>query len=147
MNFPFIATLIFLLGIVALLFSLFLSTWRFSRKSAPADANEMPDDFGPKLTSKRLRYVRWLFALLVVTAFGFHVYWGLFAAGPVSENKEFAHLKNTRDQRNRRDAEAKKCHREEAAEASPPRCGGATSIGERRGEHSELPMLLPNRPA
>jgi cell division protein FtsI/penicillin-binding protein 2 len=42
----------------------------------------------------------------VLAAFGFHVYWGLFAAGPISEDKDFAHLKNTRDQRNRRDAEA-----------------------------------------
>ncbi len=105
MNFPFIATLVFLLGIIFLLLSLFLSTWRASR-TAVTDSSNVPDDFGPKLTSNRLRYVRWIFALLVVTAFGFHVYWGLFAAGPISENKEFAHLKNTRDQRNRRDAEA-----------------------------------------
>ncbi len=106
MNFPFIATLIFIGGIVFLLLSLLLSTWRFSRKPAASDASGLPDDFGPRLTSKRLRYVRWAFAILVVAAFGFHVYWGLFAAGPVSENKDFAHLKNTRDQRNRRDAES-----------------------------------------
>ena len=105
MNFPFIATLVFLLGIIFLLLSLFLSTWRYSRKVA-TEASDAPDDFGPKLTSKRLRYVRWAFAAAVITAFGFHVYWGLFAAGPAGENKEFAHLKNTRDQRNRRDAEA-----------------------------------------
>jgi penicillin-binding protein A len=105
MNFPFIATLIFLLGIIFLLLSLFLATWRFARKPI-TDTSNLPDDFGPKLTSNRLRYVRWAFAVLVLTAFGFHVYWSLFAAGPVSENKEFAHLKNTRDQRNRRDAEA-----------------------------------------
>ena len=106
MNFPFIATLIFIGGIVFLLLSLFLSAWRFSRKPAASNTDDLPDDFGPRLTSKRLRYVRWAFAMLVVTAFGFHVYWGLFAAGPVGENKDFAHLKNTRDQRNRRDAEA-----------------------------------------
>ncbi len=106
MNFPFIATLIFIGGIVFLLLSLLLSTWRFSRKPAASDTSDLPDDFGPRLTSNRLRYVRWAFAVLVITAFGFHVYWGLFAAGPVGENKDFAHLKNTRDQRNRRDAEA-----------------------------------------
>ncbi len=106
MNFPFIATLVFIGGIIFLLLSLLLSTWRFSRKPAASNTDDLPDDFGPRLTSKRLRYVRWAFALLVVTAFGFHVYWGLFAAGPVGENKDFAHLKNTRDQRNRRDAEA-----------------------------------------
>ena len=106
MNFPFIATLVFIGGIVFLLLSLLLSTWRFSRKPAASDTSDLPDDFGPRLTSNRLRYVRWAFAILVITAFGFHVYWGLFAAGPVGENKDFAHLKNTRDQRNRRDAEA-----------------------------------------
>lgn len=105
MNFPFIATLVFLLGILFLLFSLLLSTWRYSRK-VTTDTSDAPDDFGPRLTSKRLRFVRWAFALIVIAAFGFHVYWGLFAAGPVSENKDFTHLKNTRDQRNRRDAEA-----------------------------------------
>ncbi|HEX4948814.1 MAG TPA: penicillin-binding transpeptidase domain-containing protein [Blastocatellia bacterium] len=105
MNFPFIATLVFLGGIIFLLLSLFLSTYRFSRKP-PAPVADLPDDFGPKLTSNRLRYVRWAFAVLVIVAFGFHVYWGLFAAGPLGENKDFAHLKNTRDQRNRRDAEA-----------------------------------------
>ena len=106
MNFPFIATLIFIAGVIGLLLSLFLSTWRFSHQALPAEASDIPDDFGPKLTSNRLKYVRWVFAAMVLAAFGFHVYWGLFAAGPVDENKEFAHLKNTRDQRNRRDAEA-----------------------------------------
>ncbi len=106
MNFPFIVTLIFLAGILFILFSVFLSTWRFARKPAPADADNVPDDFGPKLTSKRLRFVRWIFAVLVLCAFGFHVYWALLAAGPIDENKDFAQLKNSRDQRNRRDAEA-----------------------------------------
>ncbi len=66
----------------------------------------MPEDFGPRLTSARLRYVRWAFALLVLAAFGFHLYWGLFATGPLGENTAFAHLKHTRDQRNRREAES-----------------------------------------
>ena len=106
MNFPFIATLIFIIGMIGLLLSLFLSTWRFSRQPVTSELSDMPDDFGPKLTSSRLRLVRWAFAALVVTAFGFHIYWSLFAAGPISENKDFEHLKNTRDQRNRREAEA-----------------------------------------
>ena len=45
-------------------------------------------------------------ALLVLTALGFHAYWGLFSTGPLSENAAFAALKNKRDQRNRRDDEA-----------------------------------------
>lgn len=110
MNFSFIATLIFLTGLVVLLLSLLLAAWRHARKSARAVAAEaaagVPEDFGPRLTNNRLKLVRWAFALLVVAAFGFHVYWGLFAAGPVKENEDFAALKRQRDQRNRRDVEA-----------------------------------------
>lgn len=105
MNFPFIATLVFCGGLIFLLLSLMLSTWRHFRQSS-SSSEGLPDDFGPVLTSKRLRIVRWFFALLVLSAFSFHVYWALFASGPVSESPEFAHLKNTRDQRNRRDTEA-----------------------------------------
>ena len=32
------------------------------------DDPNLPDDFGPRLTSQRLRYVRWAFALLVLVA-------------------------------------------------------------------------------
>ena len=42
-----------------------------------------------------------------VSALGFHAYWGLFAAGPISEDVDFALLKNRRDQRNRRDNESR----------------------------------------
>jgi penicillin-binding protein A len=114
MNFSFIATLVFLVGLTVLLLALLLAAWRSARKAArlaaaggaAADKPGLPEDFGPRLTSNRLRLVRWAFALLVVAAFGFHVYWGMFAAGPVKEDEEFAQLKNRRDQRNRRDLEA-----------------------------------------
>jgi cell division protein FtsI/penicillin-binding protein 2 len=105
MSFSFFATLIFLTGLAVILFSLFVSMWRY-RAQAAEERGAAPDDFGPKLTSARLRYVRWVFALLVLAAFGFHLYWGLFATGPLGENADFAQLKNARDQRNRRDAEA-----------------------------------------
>jgi penicillin-binding protein A len=106
MSFPFIATLIFLAGLAYLIWSLLLSVWQYRRKTVETAENELPEDFGPRLTSARLRYVRWAFALLVLAAFGFHIYWGLFATGPLSENPAFAALKNKRDQRNRRDEEA-----------------------------------------
>jgi len=108
MNFPFIATLTFIVGLTVLIFSLLLSTWRYRPRAGNGDQLQAsaPEDFGPRLTSKRLRYVRWAFALLVAAAFGFHVYWGLFSTGPLGENTAFAHLKNTRDQRNRREAES-----------------------------------------
>ena len=89
MNFPFIATLAFLAGLAALICALFLSAWRY-RPRAAEPAADVPADFGPRLTSVRLRYVRWVFAALVVGALGFHAYWGLFATGPLGENPGFA---------------------------------------------------------
>jgi hypothetical protein len=108
MNFPFIATIVLVVGMAGLIFALFISTWRYSSREAKLGQAEakIPEDFGPRLTSRRLRYVRWAFALMVVAALGFHVYWGLFAAGPLGESSVFAALKNKRDQRNRREAES-----------------------------------------
>lgn len=108
MSFSFIATLILLAGLIWLVFSLLLSAWRYRANVASptkTDAN-LPDDFGPRLTSARLRYVRWAFALLVLAALGFHIYWGLFVTGPVSQDEAFAGLKDRRDQRNRREVES-----------------------------------------
>src|SRR5215470_523255 len=109
-NFPFIATLVLVVGLFGLIISLFLSAWRYrARAAARPDPNlpeNLKDDFGPRLTSARLRWVRWAFALAVLAALGFHVYWGLFATGPVGENQDFAGLKTRRDQRNRREIES-----------------------------------------
>lgn len=109
MSFPFIATIILLIGLTGLILALFTSTWRYRSRAASADQPDakLPEDFGPRLTSRRLRYVRWAFALVVVAALGFHAYWGLFAAGPLGEDAAFESLKNKRDQRNRREVESK----------------------------------------
>jgi peptidoglycan glycosyltransferase len=111
MNFPFIATIVLLVGLAGLILSLFISTWRYRSRAAISDQTgqaeaKIPEDFGPRLTSRRLRYVRWAFALMVVATLGFHAYWGLFATGPFGESAAFAALKNKRDQRNRREAES-----------------------------------------
>jgi hypothetical protein len=108
MNFPFIATIVLLIGLAGLILALFISTWRYRSRAADLDQAEakIPEDFGPRLTSRRLRYVRWAFALMVLVALGFHAYWGLFATGPLGESLVFAALKNKRDQRNRREAES-----------------------------------------
>src|SRR5262245_3643321 len=111
MNFPFIATLVLLVGLAGMILALFISTWRYRSRGANSDqaqkaGEKIPEDFGPRLTSRRLRYVRWAFALMVVVALGFHAYWGLFATGPFGESAAFAALKNKRDQRNRREAES-----------------------------------------
>src|SRR5215468_3289486 len=108
MNFPFIATIVLLVGMAGLILALFASTWRYRSRAAKLDQSEtkIPEDFGPRLTSRRLRYVRWAFALLVIAALGFHAYSGLFVTGPLGESKVFAALKNKHDQRNRREAES-----------------------------------------
>jgi cell division protein FtsI/penicillin-binding protein 2 len=110
MSFPFIATLVLLAGLIGLILSLFLSAWRYrARVVAQTDPNLPPnlqEDFGPRLTSARLRWVRWAFALIVLAALGFHVYWGLFVTGPIGEEADFAGLKARRDQRNRRENES-----------------------------------------
>ncbi|MBO0858268.1 MAG: hypothetical protein J2P21_07370 [Chloracidobacterium sp.] len=108
MSFPFLATIVLMVGMAGLIIALFISTWRYRWRSKDLDQAEakLPEDFGPRLTSRRLRYVRSAFGLLVVAALGFHAYWGLFAAGPLGENMIFAALKNRRDQRNRREAES-----------------------------------------
>jgi hypothetical protein len=110
MNFPFIATLVLLFGLFGLVLSLFLSAWRYrARVTAQTDPNLPPnlqEEFGPRLTSQRLRWVRWAFALIVLTALGFHFYWGLFSTGPLGADADFAGLKARRDQRNRRENES-----------------------------------------
>lgn len=114
MDFSIIATLIILVGLAWLIVSLFTSIYRYrarkggvdqSAAGIPAEAG-VPEDFGPRLTSKRLRYVRWAFALLVLAALGFHIYWGLYATGPLGINEVFVGLKDRRDQRNRREVES-----------------------------------------
>jgi len=110
MNFSFLATLLLIVGLTGLVMALLLSAWRYkTRIAAPADPNLPPklqEDFGPKLTSQRLRWVRWAFALAVLAALGFHFYWGLFATGPIGEDPNFVGLKSRRDQRNRRENES-----------------------------------------
>ncbi len=108
MNFPFIATLIIIVGLFWLVILLFFSAWRYRARSAGLNQDEanLPEDFGPKLTSRRLRYVRWTFALLVLAALGFHFYWGLYATGPLGLDESFAGMKDRRDQRNRREVES-----------------------------------------
>ena len=110
MNFPFIATLVLLFGLFGLVLSLFLSAWRYhARVATQTDPNLPPnlqEDFGPRLTSQRLRWVRWAFALTVLAALGFHFYWGLFSTGPLGADADFAGLKARRDQRNRRENES-----------------------------------------
>lgn len=107
MSFSFIATLLLLIGLVWVVFSLFQAALRHRRPvDAGPDAQSLPGDFGPLLTSRRLKYVRWAFALLVLAALVFHAYWALFSNGPFGENAVYTGLMNRFDQRNRRDVES-----------------------------------------
>lgn len=113
MPFSFIATLVLLGGLIWLLLSLFLSIWRYgvmrkkSGNALPAGLSaELAEEFGPVVTGRRLKYVRWFFALLVLTSLGFHAYWGLFSTGPLGNNLVYEGLKDRRDQRNRREVES-----------------------------------------
>ncbi len=108
MYFSVIVTLIVLIGLTWLVISLFFSAWRYRARNDAAHQNDskLPADFGPRLTSSRLRYVRWAFALVVLAALGFHLYWSLFTTGPLGVDAAFAGLKDRRDQRNRREVES-----------------------------------------
>ncbi len=108
MSFSFFATLLYLSGVMLLAVSLLLSLVRSRMRASSEVPTGHPGsaDFGPVLTSRRLAHLRRAGVLLFILAFGFHVYWGLFAAGPIRTDDGFALLKNRRDQRNRRDIES-----------------------------------------
>ena len=66
---------------------------------APADLpEEVRERLGSTSTNRGLRVLRWLFIVLALTAFGFHVYWARFAA---QTNERFQQL-SYKDLRNRR---------------------------------------------
>lgn len=105
MSFPLIATILLSVGLIWALLSLGISARRW-RPSTSLEDQAAPSDFGPRLTSQRLGYVRWGFIVLVLVALGFHLYWAFFATGPLGVSESFAGLKDRRDQRNRRETES-----------------------------------------
>jgi penicillin-binding protein A len=107
MSFSFIATLVYVSGLVLLLLGLSRALLRSRGRPASASGKaNVPADFGPMLTSRRLARLQGIGALLILIALCFHAYWALFAAGPIRSDEEFALLKNRRDQRNRRETES-----------------------------------------
>jgi penicillin-binding protein A len=98
-------------GGFALLALLLLVSLIFSRRRrrssldavAPADLPpEVRQRLGATSTNRGLRALRWLFVLLALTVFGFHVYWAEYAA---ETNDRFQEL-SYKDLRNRRLAES-----------------------------------------
>jgi len=98
-------TLIFLIGISLIVLLLLLSlirTWLGRAPGAPTAPASLPTDIRKRLgatsTNRGLRAWRWLFALVALSMFGFHVYWARYAA---ERNAKFQEL-NYKDLRNRR---------------------------------------------
>ncbi|MFS8084241.1 MAG: penicillin-binding transpeptidase domain-containing protein, partial [Acidobacteriota bacterium] len=102
-------TLIYLSGIGLIVLLLLLSLLRMwlrrtpSALTAPANLpGEIRKRLGATSTNRGLRAWRWLFALIALTMFGFHVYWARYAA---DRNPKFQEL-SYKDLRNRRLSES-----------------------------------------
>lgn len=106
---PALVTLIylggFLLIILFLLVSLFLNRRR-GLSAAAAAAEDLPPEVRKRLgstsTNRGLRGLRWLFVLLSLAIFGFHIYWAHYAQ---ERNEKFQEL-SYKDLRNRRLSES-----------------------------------------
>ncbi|HLM54880.1 MAG TPA: hypothetical protein VK422_02050, partial [Pyrinomonadaceae bacterium] len=108
---PALLSLVYVAGaalMVLLLIVSLLLTMRRRRRSAldavaPADLPpEVRQRLGATSTNRGLRALRWVFVLLAMTVFGFHVYWAKYAA---ESNERFQEL-SYKDLRNRRLAES-----------------------------------------
>ncbi|HXT64530.1 MAG TPA: penicillin-binding transpeptidase domain-containing protein [Pyrinomonadaceae bacterium] len=102
-------TLIFIIGIafVALLLLISIVRMWFSRSGGAAAAlASLPKDIRKRLgataTNRGLRVWRWLFVLVAIGIFGFHVYWARYAADRNPKFKEMSY----KDLRNRRLSES-----------------------------------------
>lgn len=95
----------FLLIILLLLLSLFLNRRR-GLSVAAANSDDLPPEVKKRLgstsTNRGLRGLRWLFVLLSLAIFGFHIYWAHYAQ---EKNEKFQEL-SYKDLRNRRLSES-----------------------------------------
>src|SRR5437879_1233793 len=102
-------TLIFLTGIALVVLLLLISVIRswLTRSGGAANVlanlpGEIRKRLGSHATNRGLRIWRWLFVLVVIGAFGFHIYWARYAA---EQNPKFKEL-SYKDLRNRRLSES-----------------------------------------
>src|SRR2546425_11454 len=102
-------TLIFLVGIALVVLLLLISVIRswLTRSGGAANVlanlpGEIRKRLGSHATNRGLRIWRWLFVLVVIGAFGFHIYWARYAA---EQNPKFKEL-SYKDLRNRRLSES-----------------------------------------
>jgi len=103
---PALFTLIYVGGFALVVLLLLLSLVRNRRHSAPPIPEDLPKEVKKRLgstsTNRGLRALRWLFLLLSLGLFGFHIYWARYAA---EQNEKFQDL-NYKDLRVRRLSES-----------------------------------------
>lgn len=107
---PALLSLIYVAGVALLALILFVSLLLARRRRRSALEAVAPSDLPPEVrqrlgatsTNRGLRALRWLFVLLALGVFGFHVYWAQYAA---ESNDRFQEL-SYKDLRNRRLAES-----------------------------------------
>src|SRR6185312_13672338 len=106
---PAILTLIYLAGLTLIGFLLLVSLFRNRRRGVVtplAVAEDLPKEvkrrLGSTSTNRGLRALRWIFVVLALAVFGFHVYWTHYAA---ENNEKFQEL-SYKDLRNRRLSES-----------------------------------------
>jgi cell division protein FtsI/penicillin-binding protein 2 len=107
---PALLSLIYVAGVALLALLLFVSLLLARRRRHSALEAVAPSDLPPEVrqrlgatsTNRGLRALRWLFVLMALGVFGFHVYWAQYAA---ESNDRFQEL-SYKDLRNRRLAES-----------------------------------------
>jgi len=106
---PALLTLIYVGGfflIILLLLSSLIRTWLRGSPGSPVIPDDLPKGvkrrLGSTTTNRGLRGLRWLFVVLAIGVFSFHVYWAKYAA---TSNEKFQEL-SYKDLRNRRVAES-----------------------------------------
>jgi hypothetical protein len=106
---PALLTLIYLGGLLLVVMWLVFSLFRNRRRGVTVPA-AVPDDLPPEVrrrlsstsTNRGLRALRWLFILLSLSVFGFHIYWTHYAP---ERNEKFQEL-SYKEPRNRRLSES-----------------------------------------
>ena len=107
---PALLSLLYLGGVALLVLILFASLLLLRRRRRSALESVAPADLPPEVrqrlgatsTNRGLRALRWIFVLLAIGVFSFHVYWAQYAA---ETNERFQEL-SYKDLRNRRLAES-----------------------------------------
>ena len=106
---PALLTVIYLSGLVLIVLFLLISLFRNRRRgvlipaAVPKDLpREVKRRMGSTSTNRGLRALRWIFVLLSIAVFGFHIYWTHYAQ---ETNEKFQEL-SYKDLRNRRLSES-----------------------------------------